>query len=215
VIYETSCDLLSFRIEAHFIEDPGQSSQAPGDQGLALISCWLPNALWWTSQRLIVTATLPSTTRNSRPPEGTPAAQEAKRLPPQVPAQPFLFDDGWLAGVLSLDGSPAPSWRNGPLPLQWEGVGLDALAAVHFGLERHSRWLSVLAPRVHIAQAFADGPTGVPVSVTEDVHGTTLQSITLSTDLGGQPVELVVVPRGDWAVVAKAAPVLTGPSGAG
>lgn len=53
------------------------------------------------------------------------------------------------------------------------------------------------------------------VAVTEDVHGTTLQSITLSTDLGGQPVELVVVPRGDWAVVAKAAPVPTGPSGAG
>lgn len=203
VTYEDACDLLSFRVVGHYVLDPGQSFKAPGTHGVALISCWPPDALWWTNQRLIVTAGLIRTTPKEKATPGESAAQKVEPLPPSVPAQPFLFDDGWLAGTMVVIGAD-PAWKNGPLPLRWESVGLDALAAVHFGLQEHASWLSALAPRVHINPGFADPPTTVPVSVVERVSGSRLESVTLSTVLGGESVDVVVVPDGKWSLVEEA-----------
>jgi len=202
ITYTTGCTTYDFVVVTHFILKPGDSIPSPGATGLVLDSCWPPNALWFTPDRLIVTARLTATVSGTK--ASAPVAPDATAPPfaASVPTPPNLFDEGWLAGTLTLTGTPSPAWRNGPGPLAWEARGLGALAALRIGASSNASWLSALAPGVQVPQAVeAAYVSGTPVNVSEQVSGDVVDSVTVSADIGGQVVSVTSAPRDGVMVV--------------
>lgn len=189
--YTSGCATWTYQVSGKTIEQPGQAIRQPNSAAsLALISCWPTDALWWTSHRLVVLATLvgaalvqraPATATDA--PAGKPSSTSVAApstvagLPPGVPGgQPNVFD--YIhAGTLNITGSPAATFTSSPLPLDWLTAALDALAAYRQGTELQASWVSTL-----VRQAPPTGWDGTPTGslyAAEHVVGDTVESVTL------------------------------------
>jgi sortase A len=204
ITYTTGCTTYDFTVVTHFILRPGDTIPSPGATGLVLDSCWPPNALWFTPDRLIVTARLTATVSGTKASVPTAPSATAPAFASSVPTPPNLFDEGWLAGTLTLTGTPSPGFRNGPGPLAWEAQGLGAMAALRIGSSAHASWLGALAPGLQVP-ASVDAPyvSGTPVNVSEQVSGDVVDSVTVSADLGGQVVSVTSASRNGVTVVTS------------
>jgi sortase A len=182
VIWVDACTEQTFRVIATEISAPGAAIFPPTDgRGLALITCYPTNALFWTHNRFVVEAEMKSSRRLTTP-EPSPAVV-IPRL--RVPAPPALVAEGLtlqsnsiLLGHLSTTGHPSAAFLGGP-------AGLDAQIAAlesYFGAQKaiaagNSGWWKDLAvPEVPMPPAW---PTSEPVNVILDVAGNSVRSVTL------------------------------------
>ncbi len=195
VTYTRACRTYRYRVVEHYILRPGDTIPSPGASGLVLDSCWPTDALWFTPSRLIVTAVL--TGVHSDKPVATSVAPTplVPQLPRGVPTPPNLFNEGWLAGTLSLTGTPALAWKDGPAPLAWESVGLRAFSALRMAEQTKASWLSLLAPGLTPPLILGgDYASGTPMDVTEEVRGTSVHSVTITTRIQGVQVSVTSTP---------------------
>ncbi|WP_298339586.1 sortase [Ferrimicrobium sp.] len=191
VTYTRACRTYRYRVVGYYILRPGDTIPSPGPSGLVLDSCWPTDALWFTPSRLIVTAVLTGVRSDKAVATGVAPTPLVPQLPRGIPAPPNLFDEGWLAGTLTFTGMPALAWKDGPAPLAWESVGLRAFSALRMGEQTRASWLSLLAPGMTPPLILGgDYASGTPVDVAEEVQGTSVHSVTITTRIQGVQVSV-------------------------
>lgn len=205
VIWVDACAEQTFRVVATEVSVPGAKIFPPPDgRGLALITCYPANALFWTPDRFVVEAQRVSsgrlTTAQPRPADGVPHLR--------VPAPPALVADGLtvrtnsiLLGRLSMTGHPSAAFLEGPAGLDAEKAALES----YFGAQKviatgNSAWWHDLA-----VSALPMPPAwraDEPVSVSVDAVGNSVRSVTLRS--AALTMRLVV--RHDALLIASVVP---------
>lgn len=196
--YTTGCTQLTFAVTGKSVKSPGQAiTEPPGAPTLALISCWPTNALWWTTKRLVVLASLVSRRTVSGHRTGVAAGSPGTSgppvatLPPGVPGgQPNIFSYVH-AGTLKLTGTPSSSFRSSPKPLAWLGAALSALAAYRQGAELHALWLLHMVKHLPPA-AWDQTPLG-SLYAAEQVTGDQVDAVTLMAQFSPHEVDSITI----------------------
>ena len=162
VIWATGCRRLVFKTVGTTVSEPGATVPTPpSGSGLALVTCWPTNALWWTPDRFVVETTLSSVSSTAAPrqaPQVTPV-QLVVPAPPALARQGLGLDENPVVlGTLQVVGSPATAWRLGPGPLDAARAGLEAYFALRRTVEAQNRtWWSQLAlPGVRLPTSWSD-----------------------------------------------------------
>lgn len=187
IMYTVPCATYTFRVEGAQITSPGAPISVPNQGALVLDTCYPPNALWYTPDRYIVTASYVSTG-----PQSTGVASATPTtIPPYffnspstIPSQELqLAHNTQEMGQLSFEGSPNSNFQQSNAPLQIEGIGLQAwFAVVHSIEENQPSWWKSFAPELNFPQNFA-GQTlksTSPLEISENIDGSTPKSITLT-----------------------------------
>lgn len=200
----TPCDTYVYRVTAHQIVAAGSPlSSSPSQTLLILETCYPLNALFLTSQRYLVIASLAKVLVQVR---SVPTAV-AQPTAPSVPAPAPLADQGLTLddnpvqlGVLDLAGNPSSSWRQGPEPLADEAAALaDYFGALRSAQQNQAQWWSQLAPNVPFsaAQPLVGSEFSYRGSLnpTLSVQGSALTGATIDVDIdaGGRDYALQVV----------------------
>ena len=182
VIWVDACTEQTFRVVATKISAPrAEIFPPPNGRGLALITCYPPNALFWTQDRFVVEAEMVSTGRLT-----TPQPRLTVLIPHlRVPAPPALVAEGLtlqsnfiLLGHLSTTGHPSAAFRQGPASLYTEKAALES----YFGAEKtiaadnRAWWRDLAVPGLPLPSAW---PVNGPVSVTLNVDGSSVRSVRL------------------------------------
>jgi sortase A len=150
--FVTPCTTYTFRVSSHAIVTAGSPVYNTSAASLTLVTCWPTDALWFTPDRYLVTAT-----EVSEAPSGhAPHAYLTVSNPPSVPVPAALASQGvTLAtyslpmGTFTLTGSPTPSWAHTTAPLLVDGSGVEAfIAGVRALTEDHLDWWKAIAPGV-------------------------------------------------------------------
>lgn len=205
VIWRVGCSEMDFRVSATVVTTPGAILPVPvSGSGLALITCWPTDALFWTSERFVVETTLVGVrVLSSRPTLREPALAHLKvPAPPALAAEGLaLGQSGVVAGKLAITGSPSSAFQEGPQPLAIEGAALeDYAAAAKTAVAGNRAWWSTLAmPGVRLP---APWPTGYATNVRLVVSGATIESVVISSP--GATVTLAV--HGNELLVSRVAP---------
>jgi LPXTG-site transpeptidase (sortase) family protein len=182
VIWVDACTEFTFQVVGTEILAPGAEIFPPPDgRGLALVTCYPTNALFWTTHRFVVETEMVSSGRlTTAQPRLTVLISRLR-----VPAPPGLVAEGLtlqnnsiLLGHLSTTGHPSAAFLESPAGLDAEKAALES----YFGAEKaiaagNSAWWRDLAvPELAMPPAW---PVNEPVSVTLDVAGTSIRSVTL------------------------------------
>jgi sortase A len=187
VDYLTACRAFQYIVISSRVVKAGTPLPSTNVGRLALVTCYPLNALYVTSNRLVVEAELVSVRYH---PEGISTPETF--VIPTVPAPPALAhqgldidDNAATVGSLEITGTPAPTWSQSDAPL---GTHV-AVLALFFGALRSAEqnqpgWWSALSPGVPFGAAQSLVGTGPATSDITDstiqVRGTTVLGATLS-----------------------------------
>jgi LPXTG-site transpeptidase (sortase) family protein len=160
VVWVDHCSQLTFKVIGHEVVTPGAYLSPPtGDRGLALITCYPTDALFYVPDRFV---SVPA-----------PADLVATGL--------NLAGSGVLVGVLKLTGSPSSSWVQGPASLDLESLALESYIGAEKAIADHNdRWWKDLATP-GLAMPTSGWSNSDDTNVTEDIAGDSVQSVTLSS----------------------------------
>ncbi|HEY4378637.1 MAG TPA: class D sortase [Acidimicrobiales bacterium] len=185
VIWITPCERAQFKVLKTSVTTPGVIVSPPANNaGLALVTCYPTNALFWTPKRFLVTTqlvsaklgpqTLPRLTGGA-PKIGLPipAALNAKGL--------ALSQNQLILGVMQFSGHPHVAWTEGAAPITVEA---DALT-IFFGAEKtiqaqNASWWQSIAPGVPMPSSWPTFGPGA-ANITIAVNGTTPASVTIAS----------------------------------
>jgi hypothetical protein len=181
----TPCAVADFIVTGSSIRSPGDFiTTPPSGTGLALITCWPTNALFWTSHRWVVTTTLVKTVIAT---EHVPSATSSGPTLSLSGPRSLLAQDLTLQGneslirldTMSIAGTPASTWSEGPGPMKVESEALAVYFGAYKAITQHNRsWWSSLAPGIAM-------PSGWPpfgsVTVKIVVAGNVPTSITFAS----------------------------------
>ncbi len=151
ISYVTPCWTYTYKVTSHVIVAAGSPVYSTDAARLVLDTCYPLDALYITSTRYLVYASLVGTA----PTSATPAVPgswpvPAVPAPPQLAAQGLsLNQNSTPLGTLRLSGSPSRAWTQSSGPFEFEAAAL----AEYFGIYRsaaqeESAWWSDLAPSV-------------------------------------------------------------------
>ena len=184
VTWALGCERVVFRVIRTEVTYPGATLTPPSSgSGLALITCWPTNALFWTPQRYVVTAELVA--HHSLGYRATVRSPALLRL--SVPAPAALVAQGLsaaktgvLVGKLAITGSPSARFREGPEPLAIVAVALRAyVAAIKTAQAGNQSWWSALAvPGVALPSPWS---LAYDTNVTIVVKANTVEGVVLSS----------------------------------
>ncbi|MGO8877340.1 MAG: class D sortase [Acidimicrobiales bacterium] len=185
VVWIDHCQELTFRVIGHEILNPGDLIYPPaGGRGLALITCYPTDALFYTPERFVLLTALVATKRATATPGPLPVVTPRVRVPapPGLVAQGLqLANSGVLVGYLRLSGSPSAAWAEGPASLDLETLALESYIGAEKAIARHdtSWWRDLAVPDV--AMPSAVWSNSLDTNVTEDIAGDSVRSVTLSS----------------------------------
>jgi sortase A len=178
--YVTPCRTYTFQVTAHHVVAAGSPVYTTVASTLVLDTCYPFNALYLTSTRYLVYASLtgaspthplralpPDPQRPLPPDPQRPLPPDPQRpLPPgppapRVPAPAPLVAQGLgldhndaPLGALTITGSPSASWRQSSAPLTVERVALEAyFGAIRSAEQGQRSWWADLAPAVPVSAA--------------------------------------------------------------
>ncbi|HMK98706.1 MAG TPA: class D sortase [Acidimicrobiales bacterium] len=193
IVWQSGCSKSTFEVTGSAVMRPGQSipPQSSGI-GLALVTCWPTDALWWTPQRYVVEAKFVSTT--IAPPQRALTDPGPGRL--TVPAAPDLVAQGLsldenpvVLGTFSVTGTPSAAYVSGPGPLDAAGAAVTEYIAARKAVESQNLqwWQSIAEPGVPMPQQWQEpGPLDLHIGVEQ----TQVLNVTLSS--GPATMDLVV-----------------------
>ena len=158
VMFTTPCDTYLYRVTGHSIVAEGSPLySSPSHSLLILETCYPLNALFITSQRYLVTASLTRVEirRSSVPSELSAPAAPTVPAPAPLAAQGLTLDQNNVQlGVLNLAGTPSDQWRQGPEPMADEAAALaDYFAGLRSAEQNQAQWWEQLAPNAPFTQA--------------------------------------------------------------
>jgi sortase A len=186
VIYVAPCRTYYFRVESHAVVPAGAPVYNTPRPSVTLVTCWPTNALWYTPDRYVLSATY----IGSRPTRSNNTAYLAVAPPPATTIPPALASQGVTLttyslpmGSFSLNGRPNAAWAQTTSPLLDQDSAVESfIAAVRALNENRLDWWHRLAPDVTAPQPLigAANPgydSGLDVTVT--AYGTTATKVAL------------------------------------
>ena len=160
----TPCQSFVYKVTDHRVVSSTTPIYESTHPTLVLVTCYPLNALFLTSHRYLVDATLTSESEIQ-----SPTTQLTPSAGPTVPAPPALLAQGLdLAhnptplGVLTIQGTPSPAWSESSGPLDDEAAVTELyFAAIRSAEQAQWSWWQQLAP-------------GVPWGATSALYGATI-----------------------------------------
>jgi sortase A len=211
VTYTVPCATYEFKVTAAVVSAPGKQIHVPSSGAIVMDTCWPPNALFFTPDRYIVTASYVKTLPQD-PAAITLSSKLNKSIDLSVndPAGlPFsaleLQNNTQPLGLMSFSGSPSKAFIQSDEPLQLDGVALEGwFVALHAITSNQSSWWSEVAPGVSFPKALVGKEVrqDAPLYVNEDVRGMTPVSVTLTGNLDGQNVKVTETVSGKKLFIA-------------
>ena len=152
VRYETPCITYVFKVQGHSVVSQGSAVYNTPGPTMTLVTCWPTNALWFTPERYLVTATEVLSTATDR----STLTYLAASAPPSVPVPHALLVQGvTLAtypipmGTMALAGSPDPAWSQTTNPLLVQDSAVEGfIAGLKSLTENELKWWNTVAPQV-------------------------------------------------------------------
>ncbi|MGH7734967.1 MAG: class D sortase, partial [Gemmatimonadales bacterium] len=149
--YVTPCITYLFTVQSHTVVQEGAPVYNTAAPTITLVTCWPTNALWFTPQRYLVSASLTSSTP-TRQPGSYVAGQNAPTVPvpSELAAQGVTLETYSVPmGAMALAGSPDPAWVQSTQPLLVESSAVKAfIAGVRSLTESRTDWWDAIAPGV-------------------------------------------------------------------
>jgi len=185
----TACRTFVYTVDRHEVVQSGAVIDQTVAPRLVLTTCYPTDALFLTSQRYVLYASLRRVLETGEP-TGTavPAPVPSVPVPAPLAAQGLdLAHNPAPLGSLALTGSPSPSWTQSTAPLDDEAAVLRLyFAALRSATQDQPAWWSAIAPGVPFADAapLVGGTVTFNASSfdpTLEVDGGTLVGATLST----------------------------------
>ncbi|HVB92399.1 MAG TPA: class D sortase [Acidimicrobiales bacterium] len=224
ITYETACNTVKFVVTTQQIVRAGSAVTNTAEPSLVLDTCYPPNALFFTPDRLLVRATevAAATTGTSLVPtqymlKTAQSVNYATAAPAALQAQGLTLEQNEAPmGTMQLVNASV-AFAQSPGPLSLEAAALQTyFGGLHAGAQRQAAWWAVLAPGVPMPPGLAgatvtahDGPLNVEI---DSVGGNPSQVVlrTTVTMAGGSapgehaltvvlPVHRGVVTIGSWA----------------
>lgn len=185
--YVAPCTTYVFRVTSHAIVTQGSPVYNTSTPTITLVTCWPTDALWFTPDRYLVTATEISKSATG----GSGQQYLTVSNPPSVPIPPQLSSQGvTLAtyslpmGTFTLTGHPDVAWGQTTSPLLADGSGVEAfIAGVRALTENRLDWWRQLAPGVSPPTPLLGAPNPgyvTPTDVTETATGTNVTAVTMT-----------------------------------
>ncbi len=155
--YETACSTITFTVVRSQVVQAGTPLTDSTGPALVLDTCYPSNALFFTSQRLLVWADETGTTALARPPgepmPAAPAVPASDQVSYQVPAPAALVAQGLTLqqneapmGTMTLSGQTSPGWEQSPGPLDLEAAALEAyFGGLHAMAQTQAGWWNAIA----------------------------------------------------------------------
>ncbi len=161
--FVSACTTTTFSVTGHRVVQAGSPVADGTRPTLLLDTCWPTNALWWTPDRLLVSAvetrsvpTAPAGGAHQLP-TPTSSAPLAVPAPEALVAQGLTLDTNpTLLGTLSVVGRASGGLVESPAPLAAEEAALTAYYGGLHSIEAGSRaWWSAIAPHVPFPAAWS------------------------------------------------------------
>jgi sortase A len=206
VRYVTPCWTYTYTVTSHVVVTAGSPVYNTGTARLVLETCYPLDALYITSSRYLVYASLISSTlthAKAAVPGTWPVP--AVTAPARLAAQGLgLTQNPAPLGTLRLTGSPSRAWTQSSAPLQFEAAALaEYFGAARSASQEERAWWADLAPSVPVSAAGAlwngrisayDSPLEITLraSGTRSVAATLAATVTVTGPDGTGPYDLVV-----------------------
>lgn len=185
--YVTPCTTYVFQVSSHAIVTAGSPVYNTTSPSVTLVTCWPTDALWFTPDRYLVTATeVGKVSTGSAHHEYLTVSS-----PPAVPVPAALASQGVTLvtyslpmGTFTLAGTPDRSWAQTTSPLLIDGSAVEAfIAGVRALTEDQLGWWRAIAPGVPppapLVGAHNPGYESA-TDVTEHADGSTVSAVTLT-----------------------------------
>ncbi len=225
ITYQTACNTVKFQVSTQQVVPADSAVSNTADPSLVLDTCWPPNALFFTPDRLLIRATeVGAAARGARLDPGAQFVRAVSSTDYRTSAPQALQAQG-----LTLEQNEAPmgtmdlvnasvAFAQSPAPLSLEAAALETyFGGLHAGAQRQTGWWAAMAPRLAMpAQLAGATVTGhdTPLNVEIDSTGGSPDQVVLRTSVtlaGGSapgehamtvvlPVHGSVVTIGSWAL---------------
>jgi sortase A len=212
ITYQTACNTVKFAVSDQQIVPAGSNVSNTAGPSLVLDTCYPPNALFFTSQRLLIRATeVAAATKGTNLKPGEALTAGASAVNYTVPAPAALVAQG-----LTLDQNEAPmgtmqlvnasiGFAQSPGPLSLEAAALEAyFGGLHSGAQEQQAWWSAIAPGVAMPPTLDgatvvghDAPLNVEIDSTGGVPTQVILRTTVTLSGGADPgeyAETVILP---------------------
>ncbi len=225
ITYATACNTVTFDVSSQQVVPAGSPVSNTTEPSLVLDTCWPPNALFFTPDRLLVRATeVGAATKGASLDPGSQFIETVRATDFRTSAPPALVAQGLTLeqneapmGTMSLVGA-SQAFAQSPGPLSLEAAALETyFGGLHATAQRQSAWWSAMAPGVPMPPQLTgatvsghDSPLDVEI---DSAHGNPSQVVlhTSVTLHGGSapgahamtivlPVHGGVVGIGSWSV---------------
>jgi LPXTG-site transpeptidase (sortase) family protein len=212
ITYQTGCNTVKFAVSSQQIVKAGSAVANTTTPSLVLDTCWPPNALFFTPNRLLIRATeVSAATKGTNLKPGKAIVTQVDAYDYATTAPPALVAEGLTLsqneapmGTMNLV-NPSVDFAQSPGPLNLEHAALETyFGGLHSGDQRQAAWWAALAPGVamppELNGAYVSGHDA-PLDVEIDSTGGTPTQVVLRTTVTlsggsapGEHAETVVLP---------------------
>ena len=203
ITYRTACSTVTFRVSDQEVVPAGAAVSNSVDPSLVLDTCWPPNALFFTPDRLLVRATeVGGATEGAKLDTGaqfvrTVSSTDFKTSAPQaLQAQGLTLQQNEAPmGTMHLVNASV-AFAQSPAPLSLEAAALQTyFGGLHAGAQRQAAWWSAIAPGLPLPPQLAGAAvTGhdAPLDVEIDSSAGAPDQVVLRTSvtLSGDPLRV-------------------------
>ena len=204
ITYRNQCQRWTFQVTGSKVVNAGDDISNSAGPTLVLDTCWPTNALFYTSQRLLVSAALvanpatppiKSTKKGSSPTTTSPiqapsvaTVNYTTPAPAALVAQGLTLDQNSTPmGTMTLTGQTSQAFQQSPNPLGLTAASLQAyFGGIHAAEQNRSDWWAAIAPGVTIPKPL-EGTTitghDSPLNVAIDSQGGAASTVTLTTTI--------------------------------
>lgn len=160
ITYATACNTWKYQVSDQQVVNAGSSVANTTNATMVLDTCWPPNALFFTSQRLLIHATQVGTAAKGgalNPGQEfintVQSTNFTTAAPPQLQAQGLSLDQNYAPmGTMSLVNASV-SFAQSPGPLSLEAAALETyFGGLHAADQKNSAFWTALAPHVIVPQ---------------------------------------------------------------
>lgn len=224
ITYKTACNTVTFRVTSHQVVPAGSPVSNTKEPSLVLDTCWPPNALFFTPDRLLIRASeVGAVTKGANLDPGAQFVRTVKSTDYATSVPQALQEQG-----LTLQQNEAPmgtmklvnasvAFAQSPGPLSLEAAALETyFGGLHAAAQHQAAWWEAMAPHLPMPPQLAGAViTGhdAPLDVEIDSAGGTPSQVVLHTTVtlsGGSapgehamtvvlPFHSSVVSIGSWA----------------
>ncbi len=202
ITYATACDTVTFHVSGQQVVPAGSPVANTAEPSLVLDTCWPPNALFYTPDRLLIRATEVGT--HAQGGNLNPGAQFIKTVqstgyrtsaPPALQALGLTLEQNEAPmGTMHLVNASV-AFAQSPAPLSLEAAALETyFGALHAGAQRQALWWHALAPTVALppqlkgaSVAAHDSPLDVEIDSAGGSPTRVVLTTTVTLEGGSEP----------------------------